>query len=148
MSDIQIMRILVPIDGSDSSIRAAKYAVKIANMANADIIFMHAVVNPPYVEYETAGVVVPAHTEEARRHAEMWFMAVGDLASKQNVKFSTDTILNVNSAADSIVSYADNNKVDLIIIGTKGRTGIKRFIVGSVANSVVSHAKCPVMVVR
>jgi nucleotide-binding universal stress UspA family protein len=46
--DIPLKRIIVPLDGSDSSFRAAKYAIKVAKMANAEIIFVHAVVNPPY----------------------------------------------------------------------------------------------------
>jgi nucleotide-binding universal stress UspA family protein len=78
----------------------------------------------------------------------MWYMKVGDLASKNGVKFSAETILDVVSAADSIVNYAENSKADLIVIGTKGRTGIKRILLGSVANGVVMHANCPVLVTR
>jgi nucleotide-binding universal stress UspA family protein len=46
--DILLKRIVVPLDGSDYSFRAAKYAINVAKMANAEIFFMHAVVNPPY----------------------------------------------------------------------------------------------------
>ena len=147
-SDISLRRILVPLDGSDSSFQAAKYAIKIAKMANAEIIFMHAVVNPPYVEYKAAGLVIMHYIEEAKRHAEMWYMNAGDMASKEGVKFSAESILDIASAADSIVNYADSKKVDLIVMGTQGRTGIKRFLLGSVASGVVAHAKCSVLVVR
>lgn len=149
MSDnIHLERILVPLDGSDSSFQAAKYAIKIAKMANAEIIFMHAVVNPPYVEYKTAGLVILHYIEEAKRHAEMWYLNGGDMASKEGVKFSAETILDVASPADSIVNYAERKKADLIVMGTHGRTGIKRFLLGSVASGVVAHAKCSVLVVR
>lgn len=146
--DIHLARILVPLDGSDSSFHAAKYAIKIAKMANAEIIFMHAVVNPPYVEYKTAGLVILHYIEEAKRYAEMWYMNGGDMASKEGVKFSAETILDVASPADSIVNYAERKKADLIVMGTHGRTGIKRFLLGSVASGVVAHAKCSVLVVR
>lgn len=146
--DIQLKRILVPLDGSDSSFQAAKYAIKIAKTTEAEIIFMHAVVNPPYAEYKTAGLVIMHYIEEAKRHAEMWYMDVGNMAVKEGVKFSTDTILDIVSAADSIVNYAEDKKADLIVIGTQGRTGVKRFLLGSVASGVVSHAKCSVLVVR
>lgn len=73
---------------------------------------------------------------------------VGDLTSKNGVKFLSETIIDVVSAADSIVNYTRNNKADLIVIGTKGRTGLKRFLLGSVASSVVTHASCPVLVTR
>jgi nucleotide-binding universal stress UspA family protein len=148
MSGEIIKRILVPLDGSDSSFQAASYAVKLAKMANAEIIFMHAVVNPPYVEYKTAGLVIMHYIDEAKRHAEMWYTNTGNEASKEGVKFSTETVLDVASVADTIVNYADNKNVDLIVIGTKGRTGIKRFLLGSVASGVVAHAKCSVLVVR
>jgi len=146
--EISLRRILVPLDGSDSSFRAAKYAIKLAKPENAEIIFMHAVVNPPYVEYKTAEVVIYHYIEEAKRHAEMWYKNVGDLASKEGIKFSAETILDVVSAADSITNYAERKKTDLIVIGTKGRTGLKRFLLGSVASGVVTHAKCSVLVVR
>ncbi len=146
--DISLKRILVPLDGSDSSFQAAKYAVKLAKMADAEIIFMHAIVNPPYVEYKSAGLVIMHYIDEAKRHAEMWYTNAGDIASKEGVKFSSETVLDVASVADTIVNYADSKKVDLIVMGTKGRTGVKRFLLGSVASGVVSHAKCSVLVVR
>jgi nucleotide-binding universal stress UspA family protein len=146
--DIRLERILVPLDGSNSSFQAARYAIRIAKMANAEIIFMHAVVNPPYVEYKTAGLVIMHYIEEAKKHAETWYVNAGDMASKEGVKFSSETILDIASPADSIVTYAERKKVDLIVMGTHGRTGIKRFLLGSVASGVLSHAKCSVLVVR
>lgn len=49
---------------------------------------------------------------------------------------------------DSIVNYAESKKADLIVIGTKGRTGLKRLLLGSVASGVVTHASCPVLITR
>jgi nucleotide-binding universal stress UspA family protein len=70
------------------------------------------------------------------------------MASEQSVKFTAETIFGVASAADSIVNYAESKKVDLIVVGTKGRTGLKRLILGSVASGVVTHASCPVLITR
>jgi nucleotide-binding universal stress UspA family protein len=78
----------------------------------------------------------------------LWYINAGNMASEQGVKFNAETILDVASAADSIVNYADGKKADLIVIGTKGRTGLKRLILGSVATAVVTHASCPVLVTR
>jgi nucleotide-binding universal stress UspA family protein len=146
--DRPLSRIVVPLDGSDSSFRAARYAINIAKPADAEIVFMHAVVKPPYVEYKGAGLVIVRYIEEAKRQADKWYKDLGEIAKQQGVKFSAETILDVTSAADSIVKYAQNKKADLIVIGTKGRTGVKRFLLGSVASGVVSHAKCSVLVVR
>ncbi|MEP0824054.1 MAG: universal stress protein [Nitrososphaera sp.] len=147
-SDINLRQIIVPLDGSESSFQAARYAIKIAKMAKAEIIFMHAVVKPPYIEFKGAGIALMHYIEEIKKYAETWYKSVGEIASKEGVKFSTDTILDVVSAPDAIVNYAQDKKADLIVIGTKGRSGIKRVLLGSVASGVVSHAKCPVLVVR
>ncbi|UVS69567.1 universal stress protein [Nitrososphaera viennensis] len=64
--EIPLKKILMPIDGSDSSFKAAKYAIKIAKMSMAEIICMHAVVNPPYVDYKAAGLVIVRYTERAK----------------------------------------------------------------------------------
>lgn len=58
--DTSLGRIVVPLDGSDSSFRAAEYAIKLVRMSNAEIIFMHAVVSPPYVAYQSAGTLITA----------------------------------------------------------------------------------------
>jgi nucleotide-binding universal stress UspA family protein len=60
----------------------------------------------------------------------------------------TEVFRNVDSVTDAIIDYATKNKIDLIVIGTKGMTGLKRFLMGSVAQGVVQHAHCPVLLVR
>lgn len=140
--------ILVPLDGSDFSFAAAKYAIGLARTAGSEIIFMHAVIKLPFMDVRGAAMMLPAYIADARQHAETWYKSLGDLAVKAGVKFSTETILDVVSAADSIVNYAADKKADLIVMGTKGRTGLKRFILGSVASGVVAHAKCSVLVVK
>jgi nucleotide-binding universal stress UspA family protein len=54
----------------------------------------------------------------------------------------------VSSIVGEIVGFADKEKVDLIILGTRGRTGFKKLLLGSVAEGVVNHSSCPVMIVR
>lgn len=149
--DIPLNRILVPLDGSDWSFRAAKYAIKIAKMANAEIVCVHAVVSLPSTAYANVhtGVLIPRYIEESKKEAQKWYDEVNIIAKKSGVvRLSADTILDVSSVADAIISYTERNNVDLIIMGTKGRTGLKKFLLGSVASGVLSHAKCPVLVVR
>lgn len=117
-------------------------------MANAEIIFMYAVVNPPYGDPRSAGIMITAYIKETRELEELWYANAGNMASKEGVKFMAETILDVASAADSIVNYAESKKADLIVIGTKGRTGLKRLLLGSVASGVVTHASCPVLITR
>jgi nucleotide-binding universal stress UspA family protein len=149
--EIPLRRILVPLDGSEWSFRAARYAIKIARMAKAEIVSVHAVVSLPTSAYANvhAGVLVPRYIEEAKKEAQEWFDQIGAIAKKGGaVRLNTEIILDVFSVADALITYAESNNVDLIVIGTKGRTGLKKFVLGSVASGVVSHAKCPVLVVR
>src|SRR5918992_3348136 len=146
--DIPLKRIVVSLDGSDYSFRAAKYAIKLAKMANAEVFFMHAVVNSPYGDPRSSGIMISSYIKEAREHAELWYLNAGNMASGEGVKFMAETILDVDSAADSIVNYADSKKADLIVIGTKGRTGLKRLMLGSIASGVVTHASCAVLVTK
>jgi len=143
--------ILVPVDGSEWSFRAAKYAIKIAKMSNAQIVCVHAIVSLPATAYANvkAGVLVPQYIEEAKKEAQKWFDEINAIAKKASVvRLSTEIMLDVSSVTDVLITYAKRNNVDLIVIGTKGRTGLKKFVLGSVASGVVSHATCPVLVVR
>lgn len=151
VDEIPLSKILVPLDGSEWSFRAAKYAIKIAKMASAQIVWVHAVVSLPTTAYANvhAGVLIPRYIEEAKKEAQKWYDEVRIIAEKSGVvRLSTETFLDVSSAADAIISYAEGNNIDLIIMGTKGRTGLKKIVLGSVASGVISHAKCPVLVVR
>jgi nucleotide-binding universal stress UspA family protein len=149
--NLPLRKILVPLDGSEWSFRAAKYAIRIAKMSKAEIVYVHAVVSLPSTAYASphAGVLVPQYIEEAKKEAQKWYDEINVIAEKAGVvKLSAETILDVSSVADVIISYSEKNNVDLIIIGTKGKTGLKKVLLGSVASGVISHAKCPVLVVR
>jgi nucleotide-binding universal stress UspA family protein len=89
-NDIPLKRILVPLDGSDFSFRGAKYAIKVAKMANAEIFFMHAVVNPPYGDPRSGGMMISSYIKEATELAELWYINAGNMASEQGVKFTAE----------------------------------------------------------
>jgi nucleotide-binding universal stress UspA family protein len=154
-------KIIVPLDGSEFSFRAADYAINLARLTDAEIICIHVVVDLPYIEYMRPGIItVSRYIEEARKQAEEWYSQVRRIAEgkkgegeeggdrRGDIKITSDTIFNPPSIAESIISYAAEQKADLIVIGTRGRGGLKRLVLGSVASGVVSHATCPVLVVR
>jgi nucleotide-binding universal stress UspA family protein len=68
--------------------------------------------------------------------------------NKGILEIKTETFTDVRSVIGSIIDYAVTKEIDLIVIGTRGRTGLKRFFMGSVANGVVQHAHSPVLLVR
>jgi nucleotide-binding universal stress UspA family protein len=142
-------KIIVPVDGSDFSFRAAEYAITLARLTGGEILCVHAIVDLPYIEYMAPSVLtVPRYIKEAKKQTEEWFSHVKSKAAKQGVKITAETIFNPPSVAESIINYASQQNADLIVIGTRGKSGLKRLVLGSVASAVVAHASCPVLVVR
>ncbi len=115
-------RILIPLDGSVWSFRAAaRYAIKIARMAKAAIVCVHAVLNLPYVEYAYTGPLVRRYIEDSKSESQKWYDEVKAMADKAGVAIlPSETLVNIPSAGDAIISYAEKNNIDLIIVSTKG----------------------------
>lgn len=145
-----IKKILVPMDASKFSFEAANYAVGLAKMHDASVFLIHVVEIHPYYSlpyYLTAGADLMLE-KEIKKLADSWFGKIEENARRQNVKASHETLLRRRSVIEAIVSYAKDKKVDLIIIGSHGATGLKRLLMGSVAKGVIEHAPCPVLLVR
>ena len=149
--EIEIRNILVPIDGSEYSLHAAQYAARIARNEKVQLFCIH-IVNPrmPY------GYATPAASskesqnyEDIKHKVESWFDIVRNMAKVEGIPdIKTEIFIDVKSIIESIIDYATRKNIDLIVIGTRGRTGLKRFFMGSVANGVIQHAHCSVLVVR
>jgi nucleotide-binding universal stress UspA family protein len=74
---------------------------------------------------------------------------IGERAQRQHIQFKSKIIEDVVSRiGGAIVNYAEKEKVDLIVIGTRGRSGFKKLLIGSVASDVLHYAHCPVMIVK
>jgi nucleotide-binding universal stress UspA family protein len=141
---IEIKNILVPIDGSDYSLNAAEYAIRIARNEKAQLFCIHV------VGYGTPASTIGRYRDEAiKRKIESWFDEVRNMAKEgDSHDIKTEIFIDVKSIIQSIVEYASRKDIDLIVVGTKGRSGLKKFLMGSVANGIVERAHCPVLVVR
>ena len=151
--EIKIENILVPVDGSEPSVKAAKYAIKVAICEKARVICVHVIPAPEDIsEFEGKPFYsLQAYYEVLGKSAKPWFDTIKEVAKLMDLgddKIITDIIADVSSTADAIINYASTTNVNLIVMGTKGRTGLKRFLIGSVADAVVRHSHCPVLVVR
>ena len=80
----------------------------------------------------------------------MWLNQLDRLSKENNVpQFKSEIVEDVVSRiGGAIVNYAEKEKVDLIVVGTRGRSGLKRMLIGSVASDVLHYAHCPVMIVK
>ena len=142
------MKILVPVDGSQNSMEAVKVALQYAKTAKADVYLMTVTPFISGLALEiSAGAMDSLNESMKSRGEEVLSKAQGILTAEG---ISVKTILSSSiSAADDIVGFAEKEKVDLIVIGSRGLGGkATRFIMGSVASRVVSHAPCNVYVVK
>ena len=144
-------KLLVAVDGSDNSLQAADYAMSIANKENAQLIILNVLDTEPWFYGQSAYVWA---TEDVLRKVyaheilerEKILTKIKEKAEKINIQSKTEVLISpqTTSTAEAIVNYVEKKKIDLISIGTRGRTGIRRMLIGSVASAVVS----PVMIVK
>lgn len=134
------MKYLVPIDGSENSLNAVKYAVELAKRVDADITLQYIIVFEPFL------MSVPSVVEsEGVPKAEKALAEAKSLCEGINVETITDRGA---SAADKIIDVAEDGNYDAIIIGSQGVSNLKRFAMGSVSTRVAQHSPCTVILVR
>jgi len=147
-------RILVSVDGSEGSARASEVAVDLAERFNAQLFVLN--VFRGYPEYMTlfpsapspSGEAIQAYESYARKAALEVVGLTLSMAEKKGVKAKPQTSETVGSVVQAITDYAASEKIDLIVMGTRGMGGFKRMLIGSVSSGVVTHAQCAVLVVR
>src|SRR5215467_13382923 len=148
INKVQIKKILVSIDGSDYSFNAAKYAIRLAKDENAQLYCIHVIGSVPY-GYGGSPYAIDQYFKDLEQKVQSWFDKIKDMAKNEGILgIKTETFTDVKSVIGSIIDYAVTREIDLIVIGTRGRTGLKRFFMGSVATGVVQHAHCSVLLVR
>jgi nucleotide-binding universal stress UspA family protein len=138
-------KILCPTDFSDGSRRALSLALEMAS-ADAQLILVH-VWEAPYVYGPDAGIPGAAFVETktlAENALATWKRDAEQLGARR-----TSTVLATGTPWHEIVELAKRDpSIDLIAMGTHGRTGLKHALLGSVAEKVVRHAPCPVLACR
>jgi nucleotide-binding universal stress UspA family protein len=139
---VNLRKILVPIDFSECSRKALHYATALAKLCQAEIFLLHVLEMPPVpVQALEIAFMDDTPKESAAKELSEWQAHVGSPTSVKSLVCS-------GSAYTEIVRTAEENNMDLIVIGSHGRTGLARLILGSTAERVVRHATCPVLVVR
>lgn len=134
----QIRRLLVPVDFSECSGKAMEMAIPMARQLNAELVLLH-VVEP-----------TPANAELLMLEAEAVGAAKQELEkmrASQAMGVRARTIVREGYAHAEIVKATDELGVDLVVIGTHGRTGLAHVLLGSTAEKVVRYSPCPVLVV-
>jgi nucleotide-binding universal stress UspA family protein len=142
-------RIVVGTDGSDTAAEAVRQAVDLAKLANAQLSIVSAYqpVSKRQVEGEKEGAPPDVQYEIGpREDVNLVLDAAAASARKEGIEVQTHPV--EADPAEAILNVAEETKADLIVVGNKGMTGARRFLLGSVPNNVSHHAPCSVIIVR
>ncbi len=141
-------KILVAVDGSPYAERALGYGVDLAKKYGAKLIILHVVLRRFYaVTPSEAGVLATTvFVKEMEAEGREIISKAEDYAKSEGADFECKMLQGV--PAEDIVRTAQSEGVDLIVMGSRGLTEVRAFLLGSVSDKVSHHAKCPVLIVK
>jgi len=151
-----IKKILVALDGSKPADKALDFALDLGEKYSANVVLL-SVVSPvivPLGPYPTTGVppippvVIGTYSNELRVSHEKVLSEALKKAKKIKPNLKVSTKLVEGRPSDKIIETAKEGKFDIIVVGSRGLGGIKKFFLGSVSNRVANEATCPVLIVK
>jgi nucleotide-binding universal stress UspA family protein len=144
------LKILIGLDGSESSFEAADYAISLAKHYCSELIAVHVIPSKTVMGHSSGmfGVVTPTFLKMVTKECEKWFAAIKKNTDQLGISLKTKIISTGESPIKAIVEFAHHEEVDLIVVGTRGRSGIKKMLLGSTASGIVTYAHIPVFIVK
>ena len=141
-------RILVPLDGSGFAESAILHAAPIAHSHNAELILLHVYVSPfRGLSDQVVLAGQEAQMEAVRENMRVYLVGKRNELRRQGVQ-ARDEIIDAPGPATGICNYIEQNDIDLVVMSTRGHSGITRWLFGSVAQKVISEVRVPVMLIR
>ena len=151
-------KIMVPLDGSKLAECVLPHVDGFVTGCQVETIIFVRVIEPTPTRYSAVGRTVNPENyetvrknverieEESRSSAERYLKEVISRVKQDGIKYKVDVL--VGKVADSLVDYVDANEIDLVLIATHGRSGISRWVRGSIADRVLRTSRAPVLMVR
>jgi nucleotide-binding universal stress UspA family protein len=136
--------IVIATDGSENSLRAISYGIKLAKLSGGMVYALHVMDIPSVSQSWTAGRETMYET--LKKDGQKAILKVKECGEASGVEVK-ETLLE-GHPSNEIIDFAEKNNIDLIVMGTLGKTGLDRFLMGSVAEKVVRTSKVPVLVVH
>jgi nucleotide-binding universal stress UspA family protein len=150
---LEFSKIVVGIDGSAESMKAVEFAVSMAKIYRAELIAVHVLTSDIGYIYSSPGVEGPPLTIKeiillAEDEATKWFDEAKEIANNKEIQLKTEFIVAKKSVLNTMLEYVEEHNINLIVVGTRGRSGIKKMLLGSVASGLVTYASCPVLAIK
>jgi nucleotide-binding universal stress UspA family protein len=145
---LAVSKVLVGIDGSDHSFRAAQYALEISKKYVAKLIAVTVTYMPAKSRMsQQEAIEVGAGLSEMDK-AKTWFESFTQSARENKIDLKTELVNSQRPVDYVILEYAEKEGINLIVIGTRGRSGLSKIVLGSVASRIVTYSHFPVLVVK
>jgi nucleotide-binding universal stress UspA family protein len=153
MGIVNFKKIMIATDGSACSELAADKGIAFARLSGGTVYAVH-VLSKAYLSAMDGSAYSAVGTnpywesvqEAFQKHGQQALNYVKDLGKIKEV--NVESVMLEGNPADELIRYAEENKMDIVIMGTLGKSGIDRFILGSVTENILRHSKVPVMVVK
>ncbi|WP_111857892.1 universal stress protein [Acinetobacter sp. CFCC 10889] len=141
--------ILVPVDGSQISFAAAQQAISIAKAFNAQLTAICLVAEDPFsgADFYYNASMMKEYLEEANKNALKALDQVKEFAAAESISINTEVVRGYVTA-ETIIETAEKQNADLIVMGSHGRKGFKKFFLGSFAQDVLNQTTLPVLIVK
>lgn len=142
------------MDGSNQSLVAADMAIDMAEKDGAELTVLHVVSSGMRYGYleDVLTPGLPAPLKEiimlAMEKGKKYLDEVKEKAVRSKINVQTEVIIGTTSVVTEIIKYAEGHRIDLIVVGTRGMSGIKKMLLGSTASGIVTYAHCTVLVVK
>ncbi|MGD1054962.1 MAG: universal stress protein [Nitrososphaerales archaeon] len=147
---VAFRKVMVAFDGSKDSVKAVDFGCSLAEKYGSTLVVVHvySTAFPPYSGVAPMPVPEFEGAETLFKERARGVLSHGiELAEGHGTKAKGE-LLEASSTVQALMEFAAREKVDLIVVGTRGITGFKKLILGSVSSGLVSHSECPVLVVR
>jgi len=149
MRNMKIARILVPLDFEEPCQAAADLAASVANDYGAEVIFVHVFDREAAIAHSETGYYTPIDAETIEgMHADIKALLAKAETAAQNKGVKTSSRAYYGRPSEVIPALAKEFGVDLIVMGSHGRTGVSRVMVGSVTEEVLRHTQIPTLVIH
>ena len=142
------MKVLVPIDGSKHSTEGLRVAAHFAKTNKAKIFIINVIPSVADIDLELSASERDKLLESLKRRGEDLLAKAKDQMKVNGVTDINTVLVTGDSPAQEIVAFAEKEKTDLIVIGSKGKSATARFLLGSVASKVVKYSHCCVYVAK
>ncbi|WP_256760612.1 universal stress protein [Cohnella sp. WQ 127256] len=138
--------ILVPYDGSKPAAKALEKAIQLAKTDSTTQLTVAHVINlQPVIIADMTFAQPSSYQEQVKEQGDAIIEKVKEMTTEIP---HTNVVVLAGSPAEAIVDYAENNACDVIIMGSRGLSSLKEFMVGSVSHNVILHAHIPVMIMK